>query len=150
MTNIQDVIQHITAILTKVAIIAVVAFIMLIVLYIVIKYRGKNFRDSQALQQSLLSEVDEHHDNKRTTAVNSTVHGATVAYNDGRNKVILKIPTKQWWQLTTKAEIAAQISKKLRDDGFQLFLQSRFADYRFSAVTAGKDCFTLIGVKQHQ
>lgn len=64
MTNIQDVIQHITAILTKVAIIAVVAFIMLIVLYIVIKYRGKNFRDSLALQQSLLSEVDEHHDNK--------------------------------------------------------------------------------------
>lgn len=148
MNDIAGVMEHITLTLTKVAVIAAVIFLIILLVYFSVKYRGKHIRDSIALQRTLQNEIDIHHDSKRTAAVNSTVRNATVTYSDLNKKVFLKIPTKQWWQFASKAEVAGEIKKKLESPGFQVFLRSQFCDYIFSTVKTEKNCFTITGEKQ--
>ena len=108
----------------------------------VIKYWKADLVKSAELQHGLL--VDTNYGMKSIVyRVNRIVKGSIVCYR--RNQVVLKIPTKNWWQVWTQVEAQREIKKRITAAEFHEWLATHYSGYRFGDLVVHENYYELIG-----
>lgn len=77
------------------------------------------------------------------TKVNYIVKGATVRFN--KNQVIIKVPTKGWWQMYEHIYCQREVRKRLDSIEFRQLLKTHYSGYRFGDIVANQNCYLIKG-----
>ncbi|MDB6257311.1 hypothetical protein ODU75_05440 [Lactobacillus amylovorus] len=108
----------------------------------VAKYWKADLVKSNELQHSLLVETKIGMRNVESKA-NRIVKGSVVYFR--RNQVVLKVPTKGWWQLWTQIEVQREIKARISTPEFKEWLTTHYGGYRFGDLIAHDKYYELIG-----
>ena len=75
--------------------------------------------------------------------VNRIIKGSTVRFNN--NKVVIKVPTKFWWETFDNISCRHEVKRRLGTLEFKEFLSTHYHGYRFGDVVAKRNCYILVG-----
>ncbi|CCI86269.1 hypothetical protein [Lactobacillus gigeriorum] len=75
--------------------------------------------------------------------VNWIVKGSTVRFH--KNQVIIRVPTKAWWQLYETIDCQREVRKRLDSTEFRELLSTHYSGYRFGDIIANRNCYILKG-----
>lgn len=108
----------------------------------IFKYWKSDAIRSHELQQWL--QIDNNKDTKSLeTKVNRIVKGSTVRFR--KNQVIMKVPTKGWWQLYEHIYCQREVRKRLDSAELRELLSTHYTGYRFGDIVANQNCYILKG-----
>ena len=110
------------------------------VVYKIFKYFQADFVRSKEIQHLLqvrngLTTVE--------TRTNTIVKGATVRFN--ANRVIIKVPTKCWWEVFENVGCRHEIRRRLESLEFKEMLATHYHGYRFGDIESKENCYILMG-----
>lgn len=141
--NITDSLNYLfTSILSLLLLFIFIIIVVLIVL-ILIKYRNANFLESILVQKALQKE---HYDQPQVQVKgNLVVRGTTVEHK--QNKMSIIVPTKFFWQLTSKIDLTHEVLTRINSSEFNEFLSSNFEEYTFSKPIYRSNHYIITGNK---
>lgn len=108
----------------------------------IIKYWNADANRSHEIQKWL--QVTEGLNTKTVESkVNWIVKGATVRFY--RNQVIIKVPTKGWWQGYEHIDCQKEVKRRVESPEFKELLGTHYKGYRFGDVIAKRNCYVIKG-----
>lgn len=120
-------------------------FYMVVAVWLIsrlIKYWHSDPIRSHEVQRWLQVESD---DRIRTvqSKVNWIVKGSTVRFV--KNQVIIRIPTKGWWQGTEHIDCQREVRRRLDSPEFRELLSIHYSGYRFGDIIVNRNCYIVKG-----
>lgn len=139
-------IQNFMASFVEFLLLAIISVIFLLLAIVVIfkiaKYWKADVLHSLEIQHGL--QVNEGLDSKTIeTKTNKIVKRATVRFNT--NKVIIKVPTKLWYEGFDDIGCRHELRRRLNSFEFKEFLSTHYHGYRFGDPLLKRDYYLLVG-----
>lgn len=109
----------------------------------VVQYRNASPFESFLLQNTLKKENFGDHLSILETKTNWLIKQSTVRFQ--KNKIILRFPTKFWWQVTSRLDLTKEVNSRISSKEFREYLKIHFSGYVFSEAVRKNNSYVIIG-----
>ena len=125
------------------AILSIFIIFVIIAATKIYKYRNSDIIESILVQLALQKE---HYDQSKIQIKgNLVVRGTTVQFD--KDKIKIFVPTKFFWQITSKIDLLQEVRTRVRSQEFNAFLASNFEEFTFAEPIYKKNKYIIIGIR---
>ena len=125
------------------AILSIFIIFVIIAATKIYKYRNSDIIESILVQLALQKE---HYDQSKIQIKgNLVVRGTTVQFD--KDKIKIFVPTKFFWQITSKIDLLQEVRTRVRSQEFNAFLASNFEEFTFAEPIYKKNKYIIVGIR---